>query len=277
MPDRDNLTLVGQGREAEVFLRPDGTILKLMRTANSEHSVRREAAVLATVRRALPIVPAVLGTTVVDGRPGLIMERVPGTDLLSRLARRPWSLRQAATTLGTVHARLHALTAPMDLPDLRSQLRWRLEHICRPECGTLPDQLGSFALSILDRLPDGDAICHGDFHLANIMGTPAHPMVIDWPNASRGDPTADVARTLLLHRLASFPPGSSPVLRPLAPSLAKVIYHRYLTTYRIYHELDDLKLRQWTIVHAAVRIGEPIESERATLISYLESSLAHPI
>jgi aminoglycoside phosphotransferase (APT) family kinase protein len=45
--------------------------------------------------------------------------------------------------------------------------------------------------------------------LATGMGS---PVVIDWGDATRGDPLADVARTELLHRLGEPPPGTSAVL-----------------------------------------------------------------
>jgi aminoglycoside phosphotransferase (APT) family kinase protein len=41
-------------------------------------------------------------------------------------------------------------------------------------------------------MPDGDRLCHGDFRLINVSGQVLDLVVIDWPNACRGDPAADV-------------------------------------------------------------------------------------
>ena len=54
--------------------------------------------------------------------------------------------------------------------------------------------------TILD-MPDGDRLCHGDFHPLNILGNTFDPLIIDWLDAGRGDPAADVCRSYLLLEL----------------------------------------------------------------------------
>ena len=50
-------------------------------------------------------------------------------------------------------------------------------------------------------MPEGDRLCHGDFHPINVLGEVSRPVVIDWPDACRGDPAADLCRSYLLLRL----------------------------------------------------------------------------
>lgn len=40
-------------------------------------------------------------------------------------------------------------------------------------------------------MPDGDHLCHGDFHPRNVLGEALQPILIDWPNACCGDPASD--------------------------------------------------------------------------------------
>jgi aminoglycoside phosphotransferase (APT) family kinase protein len=47
-------------------------------------------------------------------------------------------------------------------------------------------------------MPEGDRLCHGDFHPMNVLGEAAQPYIIDWADAHRGDPAADVCRSYLL-------------------------------------------------------------------------------
>lgn len=70
--------LLGEGREAEIYLQGDGTVLKLMRDAAHGERVRREASACSALRHSAGIAPRVLGTVTRDGRPGLVMERVDG-------------------------------------------------------------------------------------------------------------------------------------------------------------------------------------------------------
>lgn len=92
----------------------------------------------------------------------LVMDRVDGPTMLADLARRPWRLGTHARTLADLHRRLAAIPAPEDFPP---------------------------------RLDGGGHVVHLDLHPQNVILAPSGPVVIDWPNAGRGEPLADVAFT----------------------------------------------------------------------------------
>jgi Ser/Thr protein kinase RdoA (MazF antagonist) len=54
----------------------------------------------------------------------------------------------------------------------------------------------------LESLPDGDRVCHGDFHPWNIHGSGQGLIIVDWLDACCGNPLADVCRTYVLLRHA---------------------------------------------------------------------------
>jgi aminoglycoside phosphotransferase (APT) family kinase protein len=262
--------LVAQGREAEVFALADGNVMKLWRHAAYEPRLRRETAALAALHdsdRGYPA-PRVIDSVTVHGRPGLVMERIDGTDLLSQLGRRPLTVFRAGTVMGDVHAAMHECAAPSELPDLHDELRLRIV-----DAAALPDDLRARALDVLDTLPNGDRLCHGDLHLGNILGSWSAPMVIDWGDASRGDPVADVARTWLLHRFGEPPPGAPRTIRVLAPVGRRILVERYLRAYRRRRPVDQHRLERWEIVRAAARLGEPIPEERPALLRLLGERL----
>ena len=260
--------LLAQGREAEVYLQADGTVLKLWREPAYGWRLDREVVALNALASTTVAVPAVLGTVVKDGRPGLVTNRIEGVDLLSRLGRQPFLVFRAGRTLGVAHAELHDIVAPLHLPELNDDLRDRIR-----EAAALPEDLRRVALNLLDGLPRGDRLCHGDFHLGNLMGDWPAPVVIDWGDASRGDPVADVARTYLLQKLGEPPPGAALLLRVLAPVGRDILAARYLSTYRSRHPVDRRRLEKWKIVRAAARIFDPVPSEHPRLIRFLRARL----
>jgi len=257
--------LLAQGREAEVFLEDDGRILKLHRSPDAGERARSEAAAYDALRQAGQRVPQVHGIVTVDGRPGIVMDRVEGFDLLALLQMKPWLVLRVGRLMGELHGALHACAAPDSLPETKDILRSRME-----DAPLLSAAHRARALELLDDLPDGDRLCHTDFHIGNLIGTQHDAVAIDWGSASRGDPTGDVAKTLLLHKMASLPEGTPAFFRALTAAGRRVLVGRYLAGYRRHHRLDPALLERWMFVQVAARLGEHVPDEHTTMVAYLD-------
>ena len=271
MNETRELRKVAEGREAEMFAWEDGSILRLMREPGAEGRNQGQAAAMEAARSRGVRVPAVLGAATVMGRPGLIMERIDGPDLLTLVGSRPWTVFRVGRICGEVHAQLHEVQAPRVIPSLKEALKRRIE-----TTGQLPQHLAEFALEALDGLPDGDALCHGDFHPGNILLAGEEPVLIDWTNAMRGDPAADVARTRMMLRLGEPPPGTSFALRTLARVGRSLLVTLYLRSYRRARPLDMDAVKRWEVPVAAARLSEGIEEEVPRLLAFLERAAARP-
>lgn len=266
------LRFLAGGREAEIFLRPDGTVLKLMRSSERAPALHHEAAALAAVSAAVSAagvrVPAVVELVEVDGRPGLVMERVEGPNLLQVLSRRPYEVFRAGRQIARVHARLHDTIGPGTLPSLRPMLEHRIAG------GSLQLSVRSQVLEVLAGLPDDDRLCHGDFHFGNLLGSFSDPVVIDWSAASRGDPLADVARTRLLLGLGAPGPDAPALVRVLAPVCRRGVVASYLRSYGRERRFAPASLDAWTLVQAAARLEESISEERPALLELVRRHLS---
>ena len=86
------LRKIAEGREAEIFEWEDGTVLRLMRQGRGQESVDMQARALIAAHNAGIVVPVPGETTIVEGRHGLVMERIDGPDLLTLLGRKPWHI-----------------------------------------------------------------------------------------------------------------------------------------------------------------------------------------
>jgi aminoglycoside phosphotransferase (APT) family kinase protein len=264
MSDRRKL---GEGREAEIFEWDDGTVLRLLRDpAHASRLSIEVAAMRAAALSGVPV-PAIGEVVTIDGRPGLEMERVDGPDLLTLMGRKPWKVPEIARLLGTIHARLHAVVAPAQLPTLRDHIRERISL-----ASVLPPRLAAHALEALDELPDGDAICHGDFHPGNLLLGNDGPVVIDWVNAARGDARADVARTRLMLRVGAVPPGNPRIFSALQSFGRDGFNLLYLRSYQRRHAIERALVDKWEVVRAADRLAEGISAEEPALLAILERS-----
>lgn len=256
------LKRIAEGREAEIFAWEDGTVLRLFREARGAAALEREIGAMRAVAAVLPFVPRVLGRFDVDGRPGIVMERVDGPDLLTLLSRRPWSVRRFGALTGELHAQLHDVVAPPELPALDDRASAILPG--------LPPAIAEAARRELASLPAGDRLCHGDFHPGNVLMSPRGPVIIDWPGAMRADPLADHARTLLLLRVGAVPPGTPALLRAGALFARGLMRSSYARAYRQRRPVDRGLLRRWTVAVAAFRLLDDIPGERAPLLRVLE-------
>lgn len=180
--------MIATGRDAEIVDVGRGRVLRRYLTPRSPGT---EPVVMRLVREAGYPVPEVF--EVHDT--GMVMERVDGVTMLDDVAAHPWRIYRHARTLAALHLALHRI-APAE---------------------GLPAPFG-------DPAP-GDSVVHGDLHPANVIMSPAGPVVIDWSGAGRGAGAADVADTWLV--LASArPPGGL-----LTRFLAVVLRRRFLAAF----------------------------------------------
>jgi aminoglycoside phosphotransferase (APT) family kinase protein len=97
--------LLASGQEADVFLRPDGLLVKHNR---SGRDLAPEAELMRYLRRHDIPVPRVVG--VEDD--GLVMEYVPGPRMSAELDRKPWRAAALGRQLADLHRRLDVVPAP---------------------------------------------------------------------------------------------------------------------------------------------------------------------
>jgi aminoglycoside phosphotransferase (APT) family kinase protein len=260
-PEPKHLTKLAEGREAEIFSWGEHEVLRLYRDPQAHERAKREALALDAVRTALPGVPALHGRMDWDGRPGLRMQRLDGRAILAEIQRRPWRVWTLARLCGRVHADVNRVRAPETLPDLRSELKRRIEGL-----EGAPTALRAAALEELYRLPDGDALCHGDFQPDNVLLCSTGPAVIDWPNATRGDPCGDFARTVLMLKAGSLPPGAPPLIRWAQWAGRGLFARAYMAGYQETTRYDEQDLRRWHFVRAVDRLADHIAEERDLLL-----------
>ena len=251
---------VGARREAEVYAWGDDAVVKLCRPGYLGH--RAESVALARLD-GHRVAPRLIDIVHCDGRPGLVLERLGGSDMLALLPRQPWRVLSLARALAKAHLAVHSVQTPGDLPDLRQVLAARIEN------AALPPRLRAFALRLLGGLPAGDRLCHGDFHPGSVLVAADRVSVIDWAGAARGVPEAGHARTVLLLRWADPLPGTPLISRGLMAAGRSAFAHGYARRYSGGSQRPLQLVDSWLAVHAAARVPEGIEAGQPKLIGLL--------
>jgi uncharacterized protein (TIGR02172 family) len=261
---------IAEGATAEILAWGDGLVLKLYRDGYPQDEAEREAERVRAAVAAGVATPNALETIRVEGRAGVVFERVDGQTMLERLMAHPEQAAEMARLLAEEHVALHARQGAA-LPSLKEHLAHKISGADR-----LTGDLKARARHVLAKLPDGDALCHGDFHPANILLTERGPVVVDWVEAVSGHPLADVARTRVLICLISLPPTLSEVEREQIEGLRRWFWETYQDRYRALRPFSDADLAAWIGPVAAGRLSEGgIGGDEAiALIEAVESNLA---
>lgn len=239
--------LLGAGKMAETFAYGEHA-LKLYRGEPGRTLAFTEAATLAIVAsHGLPT-PAVFEAGRYGDRWGLVMSRAQGEPLGNTNIAKPGHAEAALAAMVALHLRIHAAAEPRLLP-LKARLADRIGR-----APGLDAELRAQLLSRLAALPDGNRLCHGDFHPFNIIGTPDDAAVIDWPDATSGPPAADACRSYLL-------------LRHGAPQFADPYLDRYVAA----SEVPRADIVAWLPTLAAARLCENVPDEEARLLELARS------
>jgi len=188
---------------------------KVVRIARDGRSLVGEAEVMSYVRSKGFPAPRVYDA----GEGYLVMDRVDGPTMLDDAI--PFRIGRNARLLATLHERLHRIPAPSWLSR--------------------------------EAPVSGDRLVHRDLHPLNVLITPNGPVVIDWSNASRGDPAFDVADAWVL--FACGDPPMKPVEALLAPIVRRVFLRSFLGS------LDQAAARQAIPAAVAHRLTDRNMSE----------------
>jgi uncharacterized protein (TIGR02172 family) len=252
------------GRTAEIYPWGEGgrQILKLFYASFSDERVHHEARVARAVHTAGLDVPAVGDVVEIDGRLGLVYERLEGVPMGRRMETRPWTLVRLWRRLAELHVRIHDVAGIAGLPPQRE----RIERKVQAAKGLEP-VLRQRVLVALAGMPDGDRLCHGDFHPWNVIVNGDRTPVIDWIDATCGNPLADVARTSVI--LAGVPAMTEMVTwrdRLFVPW----VHRFYLRRYFELRPSAEKEYHAWLSIAAAARMSEDIPGLAGWLSAQVE-------
>ncbi len=249
---------IAEGRSAEIYAWGEDQVLKLYRPEWGIGAVMYEHKQALASQQTGYIVPAVGEIVEVDGRHGIIYQRIEGETMLNKLRQKPWHFARHARLMADLHLAMHRREAK-NLSPAHNILKDKINH-----ADPLDDALKEKVLAYLAGLPKEKKLLHGDFHPDNIMLTPNGPVIIDWIDASLGHPLADVARTVVIGNF-----GVPPQER-FGRVLFKQMIRIYLRQYFRQSAYTRQDLQAWLLPVAAARLSERIPHETEPLTAYVQ-------
>lgn len=245
------------GRTAEIYPWGDDQVLKLFHTWFSSKDIAYEQRISNAIHAAGIPVPAVGEMIRVDGRDGLIYQRLEGKPMVDLLRKRPWLVYKYAHQTAMLHKLMHDTSVQVDIPHQKEVLTRKIK-----AAGSLPNDHKGKLLNTLQRMPGGECLCHGDFHPGNILVSSCETSIIDWIDSTLGNPLADVARTTILMLGTADRQVDSKILR----SFVRLYHHIYLKSYFHHDPGSQEEYRRWLPIVAAARLSEEIHELEGWLV-----------
>jgi uncharacterized protein (TIGR02172 family) len=249
---------IAQGRTADVYAWDETRVLKLFHNWFGLESVEYEFKITRAVRASGIKTPAALELIQVEGRNGLLYERAKGETMLAMFQHRPNRVFQYARTLARLHADMHERVFDADVPQQHARLQNKIN-----QADALPPPVKQSLVNALASMPKGDRVCHGDFHPDNILLTRHETTIIDWIDATRGNPVADVARTSIIVLGAI---AGKQVSNPFLRVLVGLFHTVYLREYSRLHPEGRYEYRHWLPIVAGARLSEGIPEVEKWLV-----------
>ena len=259
---------IGKGMTAEVYEWGTDKVIKLYYEGVPLDWIRLEAEIGLAVEAAGVPAPRVHGMAAAEGRHGLLYDKIAGSPMLDLIRRSAVRMTANARAMARLHGAVHRCSSAA-LPRQKDRLEQAI--------GDARGILGGNAAAIcayLRALPDGDRVCHGDFHPGNIIAAGDRLTAIDWTNACTGDPAGDAARTSLMFLSPFLPPGTTAAMTIPLRIAKRVLNRAYLKEYCRLSAVSEADIGAWMLPVAAARLRENIPGERDWLLSLIDRRLA---
>jgi thiamine kinase-like enzyme len=237
--------LLGIGNTAKVYRWGRNEVIKVFYDSRCAMNEARNAEIINNLSvRA----PKYSGLVEFEGKSGLIYERIDGKTMLRQIEQTIQSVSQNAKLMAQLQFEIHNVDVKFQ-PNLKFELSRKInasEEISNNEKVVIVD--------ILNKLSDGNALCHYDFHPDNIIISPKGPIIIDWMNVLVGSQAADVTRSSMMIESHALPPNAPNWL--VNREYRILFLNEYLAEYFKLSGIDYKLLEQWIIPTLAARIDE---------------------
>ncbi|NDI33283.1 phosphotransferase family protein [Chengkuizengella sediminis] len=258
--DRNIEKMIGQGRTADIYEYGENQVLKLFKNNIGEQSIIDEYNQSKIVQESGLDVPSVSEMVDINDRKGIVYEKIDGKTMFQTLSSQPMKMKSMARQMAQLQYSIHQ-TSSHELPDQKEILERFIQG-----ADLIDDRQKEKIIHYLHQLPNGNVICHGDYHPDNVMITPTNVKIIDWNNASRGHHLADVTRTFLLLKYGTIPAHLSLQLKFFDEVGKKQFYRQYLKTYLSLSGDSINDIHKWEVPIAAARLAEGIPDEEKQML-----------
>ncbi|MEE0944560.1 MAG: aminoglycoside phosphotransferase family protein [Clostridia bacterium] len=179
-------------RKNKTIYRDGDTVVKVFDSDFSKADVLNEALNQARIEGIGLNTPKIHAVTTIDGKWAIVSDYISGKTLATLMEENPGKYDEYLELFVDLQMKVHSMTAP-SLNSLKAKMDAKISQ-------TDLDATTRYELHTrLNAMPKHNKVCHGDFNPSNIIiNNDGEMFILDWSHVTRGNASADVARTYLL-------------------------------------------------------------------------------
>lgn len=235
--------IIGIGNTATIHELNEEKVLKLFFQGYPKEAIEKEFFNAKAVSNMVFEKPNVYDIVFCEDRMGIIYDKVKGESLVDWVMK-TGDVQRCAEYMAELHKSI-LRNNTIDVPNYKFFLEY---NIVKGLSNSLENQ--KKALKVLEKLGNGNTLCHGDFHPGNILISDNHVVVIDFMNICHGDYLYDVARTVFLVEYTPVPEEMDN--KEIVNQLKKALADLYLMQMNVTRDM----INDYLFVISAARVGE---------------------
>lgn len=248
-----NLNKIASGFTADVFMLDNTKVLKLFYEGWDVNYIKNEYHVNCLIQSYSIKAPKPYEMVTVGNRNGIIFQKLQNITMKDKINQDKKSSFEFAKALAQEHYKVNCVT------DIKNGLAGQKEaYIKVIESRTnLNSYQKNKLIQLLKSLPDGNKICHGDFHPYNLLYEDDSIYIIDWVGALRGNPSADVAGSYLIIKTMGLKAENNlPFFKyKISSFLINKFADVYLKEYIRISKSSMSDIKKWIPIRAATYLG----------------------
>jgi aminoglycoside phosphotransferase (APT) family kinase protein len=229
---------IASGAQADVY-KDDTKAIKLFKYNISKHEIEYEANLQKMAfDYGLPV-PEILDIIEIDNKIGIVMEYIEGIPVGKIISEDITKTEEYLIKSIEIQNLIHTIET-VNFPSMKDRYK---NHVLNARLLNEKDKEN--ILAKLENTIFDNKLCHGDFHILNLIQTSSDIKIIDWICATSGNSEIDIYRTYMLYKLFN-------------DELAEL----YLDTYCKQIKVDKINILSWASVVVGARLGEYVKDKK---------------
>lgn len=233
---------IAKGNTACIYL-CDGKAVKVFSDSLSDDNAEHEAEKQKIAHDCGLPVPKVFEVCRIGKKKAIVMEYVKGTAFGDLIQKDFKKMEHYLSVCVELQIKMHSKSVK-GLENMKDRINRQIK-----KADILSKEYKKALLEKLEELPSDTRLCHGDYHPFNIIKCRDKAVIIDWMDATAGNPCADVYRSYLL-----------------CAQVSTELADRYCEIYCSKSGMPRSDIFNWAEVIAGARLSEKVSSEGAGIL-----------